>query len=82
MKIGVIGSGIVGETLANGFLKHGYEVMRASRDASKLSEWKSKAGSKAQLGSFLKRPNLVMLRCWQSKGAPLKARFRLLDQKI
>src|SRR5262245_56231977 len=25
-RIGVIGSGEVGETLANGFLKHGYEV--------------------------------------------------------
>jgi len=36
-KIGVIGSGQVGETLANGFAKHGHEVMRGSRDPSKLA---------------------------------------------
>jgi predicted dinucleotide-binding enzyme len=50
-KIGVIGTGTVGTTLADGFLKHGYEVMRGSRDAGKLGEWKSKAGPKAHVGS-------------------------------
>lgn len=45
MKIGVIGSGIVGETLANGFLKHGYEVTRASRSPDKLKEWQAKTGA-------------------------------------
>ncbi|HTL13120.1 MAG TPA: NAD(P)-binding domain-containing protein [Bdellovibrionota bacterium] len=52
MKVGVLGSGIVGETLANGFLKHGYEVMRGSREPGKLAEWKSKGGSKASTGTF------------------------------
>jgi predicted dinucleotide-binding enzyme len=51
-KIAVLGSGTVGETLANGFLKHGHEVMRGSRDASKLGSWKEKAGPKAQAGTF------------------------------
>jgi len=41
-KIGVLGSGIVGKTLASGFLKHGYEVTIGTRDASKLSDWQSK----------------------------------------
>jgi hypothetical protein len=27
MKIGILGSGIVGQVLATGFLKHGHEVM-------------------------------------------------------
>jgi predicted dinucleotide-binding enzyme len=31
-KVAVIGSGQVGEVLADGFVKHGYEVMRASRE--------------------------------------------------
>ena len=35
-KVAVIGSGVVGQTLADGFLKHGYEVIRATRDLSKL----------------------------------------------
>ena len=32
MKIGVIGSGVVGRTLAAGFLKHGHEVAIGTRD--------------------------------------------------
>jgi predicted dinucleotide-binding enzyme len=51
-KVGVIGTGPVGDTLANGFLKHGYEVMRGSRDPAKLGDWKSKGGSKASTGSM------------------------------
>jgi 8-hydroxy-5-deazaflavin:NADPH oxidoreductase len=50
-KIGVIGSGIVGQTLAGGFLKHGFETMIGSRDAGKLAAWKSQAGPLASLGS-------------------------------
>jgi predicted dinucleotide-binding enzyme len=52
MKVGVIGSGVVGQVLADGFLKHGHEVMRGSRDAAKLAPWKAGAGPKAQVGSF------------------------------
>lgn len=52
MKVSVLGSGIVGEVLANGFLKHGYNVMRASRDPGKLADWQKKAGSKASIGNF------------------------------
>ena len=51
-KIGVLGSGTVGETLANGFLKHGHDVMRGSREPKKLAGWKEKAGPKAQIGTF------------------------------
>jgi predicted dinucleotide-binding enzyme len=52
MKVGVIGSGQVGETLANGFLQHGHEVMRASREPGKLDGWKQKAGARASTGTF------------------------------
>jgi prephenate dehydrogenase len=31
MKVGIIGSGVVGQTLAEGFLKHGHEVMLGTR---------------------------------------------------
>jgi predicted dinucleotide-binding enzyme len=50
-KIGVIGSGRVGETLGNGFAEQGHEVMRGSRDPSKLAEWKRGAGEKARAGT-------------------------------
>ena len=52
MRVGVIGSGVVGETLANGFLKHGHEVMRGSRTPEKLSAWATGAGERASVGTF------------------------------
>ncbi|TMQ56999.1 MAG: DNA-binding protein, partial [Candidatus Eisenbacteria bacterium] len=51
-KIEVLGSGVVGQTLADGLLRHGYEVMRGSREPAKLGAWKSKAGAKASVGTF------------------------------
>ncbi len=51
-KIGIIGSGVVGQTLANGFIKHGYQVMIGSRDTSKLNDWKQLAKENAHTGSF------------------------------
>ncbi len=39
MKIGVIGSGVVGKTLAAGFLKHGHAVTIGTREAAKLKDW-------------------------------------------
>jgi predicted dinucleotide-binding enzyme len=45
--VAVIGSGDVGKTLANGFLKHGYKVILASRDPSKLDDWLQAAEPKA-----------------------------------
>lgn len=51
-KIGVIGSGMVGQTLASGFLKHGYEVLIGSREPLKLQEWKAKAGNSGLTGTF------------------------------
>jgi predicted dinucleotide-binding enzyme len=52
MKVGVLGSGAVGQALADGFLKHGHEVMRGSRDPGKLDGWRSGAGPKARTGTF------------------------------
>ncbi len=51
-KVAILGSGKVGETLADGFLKHGYAAMRASRDPKKLEAWKSSAKGEASIGSF------------------------------
>jgi len=51
-KIGIVGSGIVGQTLANGFVKHGYDVMIGTNTASKREELKSKTNGKAKIGSF------------------------------
>jgi predicted dinucleotide-binding enzyme len=50
-KIGIIGSGPVGQVLGSGFAKHGYSVMIGTRDTAKLNDWKNKAGSNASVGS-------------------------------
>jgi hypothetical protein len=42
MKIGILGSGGVAQTLAAGFLKHGHQVTLGTRDPSKLKEWTDK----------------------------------------
>ena len=40
VKVGILGSGDVGKTLAKGFLKHGYQVVIGSDHAEKLEEFK------------------------------------------
>ena len=49
-KIGVIGSAVVGQTLARGFKGHGYDVRIASRTPGKLAEFTGKSGVAA--GTF------------------------------
>jgi predicted dinucleotide-binding enzyme len=51
MKVGVLGSGEVGKTLASGFLKHGHEVMMGTREPAKLKEWTGK-NPKGRVGGF------------------------------
>jgi len=51
MKVGVLGSGDVAKSLAEGFIKHGHQVMVGTRDAAKLVEWQ-RNNLKAQVGSF------------------------------
>lgn len=52
MRIGVLGSGMVGDALASGLIKHGYEVMRGSREPKKMQKWKDDSGERASLGDF------------------------------
>ncbi len=51
-KIGILGSGGVAQTLAAGFLKHGYEVKMGTRDAAKLADFTAKHGNKIAVGDF------------------------------
>lgn len=51
-KIAILGSGPVGAALAKGFLDNGHAVMRASRDAAKLDEWKASSKGDVSTGTF------------------------------
>lgn len=51
-KIGIIGSGDVGVTLANGFITHGYDVLIGTNTASKRDVLKSRTHGRAHVGAF------------------------------
>jgi predicted dinucleotide-binding enzyme len=51
MRVGVLGSGVVAQVLAAGFVKHGHEVTIGSRDPEKLVGW-NEQNPKAQRGTF------------------------------
>jgi 8-hydroxy-5-deazaflavin:NADPH oxidoreductase len=51
MKVGVLGSGVVGRVLAAGFLKHGHEVMLGTRTPGNLAEWQSENAG-IEVGTF------------------------------
>ena len=52
MKIGILGSGVVGKALAKGFLDRGDEVMIGTRDPSKMDDWIQQAGQSSFVGNF------------------------------
>ena len=54
MKIGVLGTGMVGSALATKFAALGHDVKMGARDAKneKASAWAKSAGSKASQGTF------------------------------
>jgi predicted dinucleotide-binding enzyme len=51
-KVGIIGSGIVGRTLADGFVTHGYEVLIGTNTPAKRDELKAATHGRAHVGSF------------------------------
>ena len=53
MKVGIIGSGVVGRVLASAFLTEGNEVMLGTRNITKddVTKWKNE-NTRGQLGSF------------------------------
>ncbi|HEX8439544.1 NADPH-dependent F420 reductase [Archangium sp.] len=54
MKIAVLGTGVVGETIASKLVALGHEVKMGSRSANneKAAAWVKKAGAKASQGTF------------------------------
>ena len=52
MNIGIIGSGIVGQTLGAALAGKGHVVVVGTRDAGKLKEWAARTGGRARVASF------------------------------
>ena len=63
MKVGILGSGVVGQALAGGFLKHGHAVMVGTRDPAGIASWAAKnPGAKtASVADAAKFGELIVL---------------------
>jgi 8-hydroxy-5-deazaflavin:NADPH oxidoreductase len=76
MKIGVLGTGTVGETIASKLVALGHEVCMGSRSAGneKAAAWAAKAGATASAGTFADcaRYGEVLFNCTKG-GASLEA---------
>ena len=84
MKVGVLGSGGVAQTLGAGFIKHGHQVMAGTRDAKKLADWAAKSG--ARVGSFSEAAQFGELVVLAVKGEAAESALRqggaALDGKV
>jgi predicted dinucleotide-binding enzyme len=76
-KIGIIGSGVVGQALANGFVKHGYDVLIGTNHPAKHAELREKTGGKAKVGSFEEAAKFGDILVMAAKGAAAENSIRL-----
>ncbi|HSO37117.1 MAG TPA: NAD(P)-binding domain-containing protein [Labilithrix sp.] len=89
MKIGILGTGVVGETIATKLVASGHDVKMGARSATneKAAAWVAKAGSRASQGTFAdaaRYGELVFL-CTKGEAAVEVARSagkETLDGKI
>jgi predicted dinucleotide-binding enzyme len=79
MKIGILGSGVVAKALAEGFLKHGYEVMLGTREVANLAAW-AQQHPKARIGGFADSAAFGELVVLAVKGAAAKDALRLAGE--
>ena len=77
MNIGVIGSGVVGQTLAAGFLEHGHKVAAiGTRDPLKLADWAAKLRA-LRSDPSREPPISAMSSSWRSAARRRDRRARL-----
>jgi predicted dinucleotide-binding enzyme len=73
MKIGILGTGMVGQTLGDKFVQLGHEVFMGSRNSTneKAVEWASRNGSRAFHGEFSQAAMFgeIVFNCVKGEGA-------------
>ncbi|MGA7341512.1 MAG: NAD(P)-binding domain-containing protein [Terracidiphilus sp.] len=80
MKIGVLGSGVVAQTLAGGLAKHGHNVKIGSRSPEKLAEWAAQNPG-ASTGTFVESAEFGELLLLAVKGDAASEVLRLAGAK-
>ncbi len=76
MKIGILGSGDVGQKLAEGFAATGHTVKVGSRSPEKIAQWAAKNADKVSVGSFSDAASfgemVVLATFWEGTPAAIK----------
>jgi predicted dinucleotide-binding enzyme len=75
MKIGILGSGTVAQTLGAGLIEHGHEVMLGSGTPAKLADWRA-ANPRGRTGSFAEAADFAELAVLAVKGTAAIAALR------
>ena len=78
MKIGILGSGVVAQALAGGFIKHGHDITLGTRTPAKLAEWAAK-NPKGRVASFADAAKFGELVVLAVKGTVAADALRLAD---
>lgn len=76
-RIGIIGSGVVGQTLANGFIKHGYDVTIGTNSDNKRGELTAKTNGKARVASFEETARFGEIVVIATKGSAAESAVKL-----
>ena len=80
-KIGIIGSGAVAKSLAQGFIKNNFEVMMGTRDTSKLKDFIEQNGNTIKIGSFEETAQYGEIIILAVKGTKAKSAVELAEIK-
>jgi predicted dinucleotide-binding enzyme len=81
-KIGIIGSGSVGKTLASGFADKGYAVMIGSRTPGRLEEWRRSLKNDVAAGTFAETAGFGDLLVFAVKGVAAEETFASIDPAL
>jgi predicted dinucleotide-binding enzyme len=89
MKIGILGSGDVGQVLGAGLVKLGHEIKLGSRspESDKLKAWLLRVGGKASVGTFAETASFgelaILATLWTGTENALRmAKYENFDGKI
>jgi hypothetical protein len=76
MKIGILGSGVVGQALGAGFARRGDQVVVGTRDPGKLDEWAAGTDGRGRAGTFAEAAEhgelLVLATLWDGTENALR----------
>lgn len=78
-KIGIIGSGVVGKTLAKGFLQYGYPTFIASRSTAIQAALAAEIGNSIRTGSFEEAAQFADILVWAVKGTAAEAALQVCN---